>query len=114
MRTTTVKEKAKGSARRRQREREMRRRAILAAAENLCAKHGYRKTRIEDIAELAEVSVGNVYGYFKNKEELLVQVLDDIGHYVRMQAGNAFNQASSTLEGIERAGIAFFEEICVP
>jgi AcrR family transcriptional regulator len=99
---------------RREREKHLRRQTILRAAEVLFAKNGYRKTRIEDIADHAEVSVGTVYGYFENKEDLLVTVLDEIGLYVRTVAGNAFAQADSTLEGIERAGIAFFRELCLP
>jgi AcrR family transcriptional regulator len=102
------------TSRRREREKNMRREAILRAAETLFAQNGYRKTRIEDISDLAEVSVGAVYGHFKNKEELLTAVLDDIGQYIRMLASKAFKKADSTLEGIERAGMAFFEEVCVP
>ncbi len=104
--------KPSASALRRERERENRRQTILNAAETLFARNGYRKTKIEDIAAGAEVSVGTVYGYFANKEELLVAVLDDIGLYIRKIAGKAFREASSTLEGIERAGLAFFEELC--
>jgi AcrR family transcriptional regulator len=98
---------------RRQREKTLRRESILRAAEKLFARNGYRKTRIEDIADIAEVSVGAVYGYFKNKEELLVHVLDDIGLYVRKIAADAFGGADSTLDGIEKAGLAFFEKLCV-
>lgn len=110
----TKKDKLTKSAQRRQREKGLRRESILRAAETLFAQKGYRKTRIEDVAEAAEVSVGTVYGYFKNKEELLINVLDDIGLYIRKLAGNAFREADSTLEGIERAGMAFFEELCLP
>jgi AcrR family transcriptional regulator len=98
---------------RREREKTLRRESIIRAAETLFAKQGYRKTRIEDIADIAEVSVGSVYGYFKNKEELLVHVLDDIGLYVRKIAAEAFGQAGSTLGGIEKAGLVFFEKLCV-
>ena len=101
------------TALRRQREKDLRRESILRSAETLFAQKGYRKTRIEDIAAMSEVSVGAVYGYFKNKEELLANVLDDIGQYVRKIAGKAFREADTTLEGIEKAGMAFFEELCV-
>lgn len=104
--------KPTASALRREREKQNRRQTILNAAETLFARNGYRKTKIEDIAAGAEVSVGTVYGYFQNKEELLVAVLDDIGLYIRKIAGKAFREANSTLEGIERAGIAFFDELC--
>ncbi len=102
------------SALRRQREKQLRRSTILMAAEHLFASKGYRKTRIEDIADIAEVSVGAVYGHFKNKEELLVAVLDDIGMFTRKLAGNAFMKGNSILDGIEKAGVAFFEELCLP
>jgi len=104
--------KLSASAMRREREKQMRRKSILSAAESLFAHNGYRKTKIEDIAEKAEVSVGTVYGYFQNKEELLAAVLDDIGLYIRKIAGKAFGEADSVIEGIERAGMAFFEELC--
>lgn len=97
---------------RRQREKKSRRQSILGAAEILFAQKGYRKTRMEDIADTAEVSVGTVYGYFKNKEELLINVLDDIGLYVRRLVEKAFREADSTLEGIEWAGMAFLEDLC--
>lgn len=106
--------KLSASALRREREKQLRRQSILSAAEILFAHNGYRRTKIENIAEKAEVSVGTVYGYFRNKEELLVAVLDDIGLFIRKLAGKAFGDASSVLEGIERAGMAFFEELCRP
>jgi len=106
--------KLSASALRREREKQLRRQSILSAAEILFAHNGYRKTKIEDIAEKAEVSVGTVYGYFQNKEELLAAVLDDIGLYIRKIAGKAFGDADSVIEGIERAGMAFFEELCRP
>jgi AcrR family transcriptional regulator len=113
MNRTSTKYSSSKTSQRRQREKTVRREAILRAAETLFAQKGYRKTRIEDIADIAEVSVGAVYGYFKNKEELLVHVLDDIGLYVRKIAAEAFGEAGSTLDGIEKAGLAFFDKLCV-
>jgi len=114
MKNLSETKKLSASALRREREKQLRRQSILSAAEILFARNGYRKTKIEDIAEKAEVSVGTVYGYFQNKEDLLVAVLDDIGLYIRKLAGKAFTDADSVLEGIERAGMAFFEELCRP
>ena len=67
------------SALRRQREREQRLETILAAAGRLFAREGYHRTGMERIADEAEVSVGTVYFYFKNKEDLLVKLLDQTG-----------------------------------
>ena len=103
---------SKGAARR-QREKEFRRKAIIQAAETLFAQKGYRKTRIEDIAGEAEVSVGTVYGYFKNKEDLLRNVLDEIGKYVRRLMGEEFRKGSNTMEGIRLSGTAFFQILCL-
>ncbi|MBW2637706.1 MAG: helix-turn-helix transcriptional regulator, partial [Deltaproteobacteria bacterium] len=61
------------SALRRLREKEQRFKTILSAAETLFARKGYNQTSIEEIADLAEVSTGSVYFYFKNKEDLLIK-----------------------------------------
>ena len=100
------------SAQRRQREREQRYQTILRAAETLFAGEGYHKAGMERIADMAEVSVGTVYFYFKNKEDLLIQLLDEIGYQLRDLLGRAFRQADMTLAGFERAGKVFFEEFC--
>lgn len=47
-------------------------RRILESATALFREQGYDNARIEDIAELAEVSVGTLYNYYKNKGEILV------------------------------------------
>jgi len=100
------------SALRRQREREQRLQTILDAAGTLFAREGYHRTGMEWIADKAEVSVGTVYFYFKNKEDLLVKLLDQTGYELRNLLGAEFKNADGTLEGIKRAGMVFFEEFC--
>ena len=100
------------SARRRQREREQRYETILRAAETLFAREGYHKAGMERIADMAEVSVGTVYFYFKNKEDLLLQLLDEIGYRLRNLLGREFRQQDMSMAGFERAGKVFFEEFC--
>ncbi|MDJ0720167.1 MAG: TetR/AcrR family transcriptional regulator [Desulfobacterales bacterium] len=100
------------SARRRLREREHRLETILGAAGSLFAEEGYHRTGMERIADEAEVSVGTVYFYFKNKEDLLVQLLDRTGYELRSLLGDAFRHADGTLEGFRNAGKVFFEEFC--
>ncbi len=106
-------EKLSKSALRRQREREHRYQTILAAAEKLFAREGYTKASMEQIADAAEVSVGAVYFYFKNKEDLLVHLMDEIGYLLRSILGKAFKAQGSTKEAFKRAGYAFFEDFCV-
>jgi AcrR family transcriptional regulator len=98
---------------RRQREREQRFQTILAAAETLFAQKGYHQAGMEEIADLSEVSVGTVYFYFKNKEDLIVHMLEKIGYQLRELLGKEFRNADGTLEGFKRAGIVFFEEFCI-
>jgi AcrR family transcriptional regulator len=100
------------SALRRQREREYRYQTILKAAEQLFARDGYHKTSMEKIADAAEVSVGTVYFYFKNKEDLLIRLIDEIGYQLRNLLGNEFKAADGTMEGFKRAGHIFFQKFC--
>lgn len=101
------------SALRRQREREKRYQTILAAAEKRFAKEGYHMASMEQIADAAEVSVGAVYFYFKNKEDLLVQLMDEIGYLLRSIIGTAFKKHGPNITGFKKAGHAFFEDFCV-
>ena len=48
---------------------------ILAAAKQQFGLKGYSKTSMREIAELANVGVGNIYNYFTSKDELLHEVV---------------------------------------
>src|SRR5260370_13906991 len=43
---------------------------LIRTAVKLAYRHGFRETSIADIAEAAKVPVGNVYYYFKTKDEI--------------------------------------------
>lgn len=106
-------EKLSRSAQRRQREREHRYQTILAAAEKLFATEGYHKSSMEQIANASEVSVGAVYFYFKNKEDLIIHLMDEIGYLLRSTLGAVFLKHGATMESFKMAGHAFFEDFCV-
>lgn len=99
-------------AQRREREREYRSQTILSAAQALFAEKGFRKTSVDAIADQAEVSVGTVYFYFKNKEELLIHLFDESLYLLRSILGKEFEKADSPGKGMEMAGQAFFDEFC--
>jgi len=42
----------------------------IQTAVKLAYRHGFRTTSLADIAEAANVPVGNVYYYFKTKDEI--------------------------------------------
>ena len=48
---------------------------IMDSALLLFAENGYERTSIENIAQHAGISQGLVYSYFKNKDDLLYQIL---------------------------------------
>ncbi|HCY88351.1 MAG TPA: hypothetical protein DHV36_24655, partial [Desulfobacteraceae bacterium] len=97
---------------RREREREHRCRTILDAAQTLFADQGFLKTSVDQIADAAEVSVGTVYFYFKNKEALLADLFEESLFLLRSLLGKKFEEARSPVQGMEMAGRAFFEEFC--
>ena len=98
---------------RRQREKELRYRNILEAAEHQFCEHGYANTKIQDIAQAAEVAVGTVYFYFRNKEDLLLQLVDTIAYNIRDILGKAFRSGTNPIERFENAGRAYFHDFCL-
>ncbi len=59
----------------RHRQKVDRERRILQAAITLFRRDGYRAVRIEDLAELAGVSVGTVYNYHATKGDILIAIV---------------------------------------
>lgn len=57
-----------------QNERETRRRLILAAAQKLFAEKDFRSVTVREIAKAAEVSIGTIYNYYANLDELFFDV----------------------------------------
>src|SRR5262245_3314496 len=52
--------------------------AILDAVERLLARHGYRKTTMEDVAREAGIGKGSIYLHFPSKEEVVLCSIDRI------------------------------------
>ncbi|MEW6261728.1 MAG: TetR/AcrR family transcriptional regulator [Thermodesulfobacteriota bacterium] len=101
------------SALRRLREKEQRYNTVLKAAETLFARQGYHQTSIEEIADLAEVSTGTVYFYFKNKEDLLIKLMGEIGFFLREWLGREQEKSDLTLDGFSDIAVAFLRDFCV-
>ncbi|HVN97366.1 MAG TPA: TetR/AcrR family transcriptional regulator [Syntrophorhabdaceae bacterium] len=49
---------------------------ILDAAFNLFCTNGFHRTTTNEIARQAGVSIGSLYSYFKDKEMILLEILD--------------------------------------
>lgn len=55
-----------------------RKQQMLKAAEALIIEHGYKATTMQDVAKKAGTSIGNVYFYFSNKDEMVMEVIDHL------------------------------------
>lgn len=63
---------------------EARRNRICKAAIERFSNDGYRATTMQSIADGADMSVGQIYDYFRDKEELLIASMNDVlDAYVR-------------------------------
>ena len=100
------------SALRRLREKEQKYNTILKAAETLFARKGYHQTSIEEIADLAEVSTGAVYVYFKNKEDLLIILMQEIGHQLRKLLADEFKRTGFSFDRFKNISFAFLRNFC--
>ena len=54
------------------------RQRILQAAARVFARKGYHGARVSEIARRAEVADGTIYLYFRDKEDILVSLFDEV------------------------------------
>jgi AcrR family transcriptional regulator len=78
---------------------------LVAAASELLRQQSAEKTTLVDIARLADVPVGNVYYYFKTKEEIVETVIENAPG--RHPGGGRISRTASpapegTAEGVHR------------
>jgi TetR/AcrR family transcriptional repressor of nem operon len=56
---------------------------LVAAAIQLLHQHGIERTTLADIAQAADVPAGNVYYYFKTKDEIIAAVIEAHAQQIR-------------------------------
>ncbi len=71
---------------------------IISAAMAVFSKHGYAKANIREIAKTAGISIGGVYLYFKNKEELYKSLIKEGMRDFGVKIKTITEQAKSTTE----------------
>jgi AcrR family transcriptional regulator len=99
-----------GSTQRRERERHEMRELILTAAMRLFVEESFEKTTIRRIAEAIEYTPGALYGYFKDKDEILFALHERGFHELvaRMEAALVgLTEPAERLAAIGRAYIRF-------
>jgi TetR/AcrR family transcriptional regulator len=80
---------------------------ILLAAASLFANKGYAATSVREIAEGARVTKPMLYYYFKNKEDLYVQLLD----HANLTFGHLVESALSGPGGVRDRLLAFYRTV---
>lgn len=65
-------------------------RKIIAAGLSVLSRNGYSATTMDDIAAHLGVSKGAIYLYFKNKDELVLEIVKYIHQEIRNTARTAF------------------------
>jgi TetR/AcrR family transcriptional regulator len=98
---------------RRQQHHELSRNQLLDAAEEVFGAKGFHDTTLKEVAELAEFSVGSVYSFFENKEDLFLQVFLRRGEQLLPAMEEVVGSDESPLEQLRRLvdlEVGFFRE----
>ncbi len=80
---------------------------ILAAAVEEFKEEGYSDASIRNIANNAEISLGNVYRYYTNKESLYFAVINPFMASIKQFVDNDFTFNESSMKEISEKVIAF-------
>lgn len=81
----------------------MYRQRILEAASAQFEAKGFGETSIADIMKAAGLGVGTFYNYFESKEEVLLQLLQDIANKLYQEVDGGNFAKKSSLELLEQA-----------
>ena len=90
------------------------REALLEAGAEMFAELGYERTRVADIVLRAETAHGNFYRHFKDKDEILIAILEPFIEALRVGSGRAAHPQKSsavvapTEKDLVASNLAFF------
>jgi AcrR family transcriptional regulator len=93
---------------RRLRQQNISRTQLLDAAEEVFGRKGFHETTLKEVAELAEFSVGSVYSFFENKDDLFRQIFVRRGEEFIPQL-QAILQDTTVSPGDQLHGLVDFE-----
>ena len=85
------------------------RNAILASATRLFSRNGFQGTGMAELSTITGAATGTIFHHFKNKEDLFLQVLNDVKESILDQF-DRHQQTRRDQKGIERVEgvIAFY------
>jgi TetR/AcrR family transcriptional regulator len=94
-------------AARRKRRKLRREREIIEGARRIFAERGYEDTTVKDIADGLDISVGAVYIYFRDKDELYYAVIRDGLKIMTDMFAQAAKGEGSGLDRFSAVGMAY-------
>lgn len=80
---------------------------ILASAIDEFKEHGYSDASIRNIANNAEISLGNVYRYFTNKEALYFAVINPFMESIRQSIEKDFAFEGKSMKEVSEVLVSF-------
>src|SRR3954462_4906960 len=97
---------------RRLRQQDISRGQLLDAAEEVFGRKGFHETTLKEVAELAEFSVGSVYSFFENKDDLFRQMFVRRGNefmaLLREVVADEAGSATEQLHGMTDLEVGYF------
>jgi AcrR family transcriptional regulator len=98
-----------GIQERKEREREQRKSAIIECAMQIFLSKGIANAKMEEIAECAELSRATLYTYFKNKEEVVLYVMNCVmGNFI-LYLVDRLSKAETAPDKIRMIGNAYLD-----
>jgi AcrR family transcriptional regulator len=82
---------------------------IIVAAERTFASFGYKATTMDLVARLADVGKGTIYTFFKNKEELFYEIMNQFIFKIKKVATNAIHDEDNFFINLHRALYSMLE-----
>jgi TetR/AcrR family transcriptional regulator len=98
---------------RRRQHHELSRAQLLDAAEEVFGRKGFHDATLKEVAELAEFSVGSVYSFFANKDDLFRQIFVRRGDQFMTALRGALSDEAPPLDQLHRLvdlEVGFFRE----
>jgi len=86
-----------------------RKESIMLTALKLFSKEGFYSTTIPDIARAMDMSVGNLYNYFKSKDLLAKEIIRYISRYLGEELRKINEEDISAREKIHKIVTIYFE-----
>ncbi len=88
---------------------EKRKKEIISAAMVIFAKNGFRRTKIDDIANYLDVGKGTLYRYFKSKKELFITVFKNGVNELIEEMGRKVNIIEDPVKKQRKAVETYFK-----